>query len=50
VAIVRPEFWERARGGVGDPVGQVLTLNGEPYEVVGVLPEAFSFLFSNADI
>jgi putative ABC transport system permease protein len=50
VAVVRPEFWERARGSEGDPVGQVLTLGGEPYEIVGVLPEAFTFLFSNADI
>ncbi|MEJ2202513.1 MAG: ABC transporter permease [Gemmatimonadota bacterium] len=50
VAVIRPEFWERARGGEGDPLGQILTLNGEPHEVVGVLPEAFTFLFSGAEI
>lgn len=50
VAIVTPEFWERHRGGEGEPLGEVLTLGGEPVEVVGVLPEAFSFLFSAADI
>lgn len=50
VAIVRPEFWERVRGGEGDPVGQILTLAGEPYEVVGVLPENFTFLFAASDI
>ncbi len=50
VAIVTPEFWERNRGGVGEPLGAVLTLNGEPVEVVGVMPEAFTFLFSVADI
>jgi putative ABC transport system permease protein len=50
VAVVRPEFWERARGGEGDPVGRVLVLNGQPHEVVGVLPENFVFLFSGADI
>lgn len=50
VAIVTPEFWELRRGGVGEPVGEVLTLNGEPIEVVGVMPEAFTFLFTNAEI
>lgn len=50
VAIVTPEFWERNRGGVGEPLGAVLILNGEPVEVVGVMPEAFTFLFSVADI
>lgn len=49
VAVVTPEFWERTQGG-GDPVGSVLTLNGEPVEVVGVLPESFTFVFGNADI
>jgi predicted permease len=50
VAVIRPEFWDRARGGEGDPLGQALTLNGEPHEVVGVLPGAFTFLFSAAEI
>lgn len=50
VAIVTPEFWERARGGEGDPLGAVLTLNGEPVEVVGVLPPSFAFLFGAADV
>ncbi len=51
VAIVGRDFWERARGGEApDPVGQTLPLNGEEYEVVGVLPAGFTFLFSSADI
>lgn len=50
VAIVTPEFWERARGGEGDPLGEVLTLGGEPVEIVGVMPNGFTFLFSNADV
>jgi putative ABC transport system permease protein len=50
VALVTPEFWERSRGGEGDPLGQVLTLNGEPVEVVGVMPANFSFPLSVADI
>jgi putative ABC transport system permease protein len=50
VAVVTPEFWQRTRGGEGDPIGSVLTLSGEPVEVVGVMPEGFTFLFSAADI
>ncbi len=50
VAIVTPSFWERIRGGEGDPVGTTLTLDGEPVEVVGVTPEDFAFPFTNADI
>lgn len=50
VALVTPEFWERQRGGEGEPLGSILTLDGEPVEVVGVMPEAFSFLFAVADI
>jgi len=50
VAMVTPEFWERTRGDTSDPLGQVLTLDGEPYEVVGVVPESFTFLFINADV
>lgn len=33
-----------------DPVGTVLTLDGEPYEVIGVLPEGFEFLVGNVDL
>lgn len=50
VAIITPEFWEARRGGEGDPLGEVLMLNAEPVEIVGVMPEAFSFLFTSAGI
>ena len=50
VAMVTPEFWERTQGDVDEPVGRILTLDGEPYEVVGVVPESFTFLFINADV
>ena len=39
MTVIRSEFWEREYGGEGDPLGAVLILDGEPHEVVGVLPD-----------
>jgi len=50
VAIVRPEFWEREYGGEGEPLGTLLVLDGEPHEVVGVLPPDFRVLFAGNDV
>jgi putative ABC transport system permease protein len=49
VAVVRPEYWLREHGDA-DPLGQILMLDGEPHEVVGVLPEDFNVLFAPADV
>jgi MacB-like periplasmic core domain len=34
--------WRRRYGGSPDVVGRTLTLNGQPYEIAGVLPASFS--------
>lgn len=44
VAILSDGLWQRRFGADPEILGQRITLNGEPYVVVGVLPPAFSFL------
>ncbi len=36
--------WQRFFGGRDDAIGKDLRINGEPYSIVGVLPQGFSFL------
>jgi predicted permease len=37
-------FWQRKFGGDPAAVGKSLTIDGKPYEVIGVLPATFQFL------
>ena len=37
-------YWQRRFGGSETVVGQLLTIDGQPAEVIGVLPAAFKFL------
>ncbi len=41
VAVIGHAFWQRRLGGDPDAVGRTLTLNGEPFRIVGVAPEGF---------
>ena len=43
-------FWLRRMAGRDDAVGQRIRLNGQPFEVVGVLPASFSFLQNDVDL
>ncbi len=43
VALISHGLWEERFGGARDAVGSTLRIDEEPYTVVGVLPEAFSF-------
>ena len=43
VVVLTYRFWQRHFGGRPEAVGQVLTLNREPYTVIGVLPRQYFF-------
>lgn len=43
VAVLSYDFWARRWNGDPDVVGRSLTLDGEPYTVVGIMPPAFQF-------
>jgi predicted permease len=50
VAVLTYGFWQREFGGAPIPIGQTMTLNGQPYEVIGVLPGNFRFPTDAADL
>ena len=43
VAVLSHGLWERRFGSYPAIVGKTVTLNGEPYQIVGVMPEGFQF-------
>jgi putative ABC transport system permease protein len=43
VAVLGHAFWQQRFGADPRVVGRTVTLDGEPYEVVGVMPEEFGF-------
>ena len=50
VAVISHGFWNERYGASPSAVGEVLKLNGETYDIVGVLPEDFEFLTPNTEI
>ena len=41
-AVLSHGTWMRRYGGTRSAIGRTLTLNGQPYQIIGVLPETFS--------
>lgn len=49
VVLVSYDFWQQHFGGARDVLGQTATLDGQPYEIIGVLPREASFV-SEAEV
>ncbi|HEX8188384.1 MAG TPA: ABC transporter permease [Pyrinomonadaceae bacterium] len=50
VAVLNHDLWRRRFGADPDIVGKSLTFNGEPYTVVGVMPEGFGLPSTATDV
>jgi predicted permease len=43
VVVISHRLWQERLGGRSDALGQTLLLDGQPYEVAGVMPDSFPF-------
>jgi putative ABC transport system permease protein len=50
VVVFTWDLWQRRYGASRDIIGRTVRLNGEPYEVVGVLPPTFVYRSSPTDL
>ncbi len=48
--ILSQGLWQREFGGARDVIGKTLQLSGTPYEIVGVAPAEFKFLWNDIDV
>jgi putative ABC transport system permease protein len=50
VVVLSRAFWERQFGASRTVIGQRMTLGGDSYEIVGVMPESFRFPSPRVDV
>ena len=48
VVVLSASLWKNRFGGVPSCIGRKLILDGEPYTVIGVMPEGFQFPYRNS--
>jgi predicted permease len=50
VAVVGKAFWTERLGGDPSVIGSAVVLDGEPFSVIGVMPESFQFPYGAASL
>lgn len=50
LAVVSYGFWQRSLAGSRDAVGKVMTLDGQPFTVIGVMPQDFYYPTPDTEI
>jgi predicted permease len=50
VAVLGSGLWQREFGGDPEVVGRSIRINGQSYEVIGVLPARFTFIWNDIDL
>ncbi len=50
IAMVSEEFWKRKFGGTSDVIGKSVTLDGNDYSIVGVIPARFDLYLQTARV
>ena len=50
VVVLTYGLWQRRFGGDTGVIGRGLTINGQGYEIIGVLPSTFQFALRNSDL
>jgi predicted permease len=50
IVVVSHRVWQRKYGGAADIVGRTVRINGEPFEIVGVLPIHFPLPLRDIDV
>lgn len=50
VALISHEFWQTRLGGRQSAVGELIELNGDSYQIIGILPPAVSQPYRNVSI
>ena len=49
-AVLSYGIWQREFGGASDVVGKDIVLSGTKYQIIGVAPEDFTFLWNDIDV
>jgi predicted permease len=49
IAVLSHAFWQKRFGGSAATLGQSVTINGEPFDIIGVLPEGLRAITPRAD-